>query len=381
MKKSSSKIKILHVTDSRTLAGTERALLMVIDYSDVSRFTHEVVCRGRGSFLDALNARTIPVRIISRFSKLDPIAFARFMLLLLLSRPDIVHIHGGRLEAFAAALCGIPVVERKNVCRNDYYRPLINTVWADRLLNKLVKMSIVPASAVRRHYIKRGYDPGKLRVIYNGVERAPERSPDENAETRRQLGVGNQAFLLAFAGRLAPEKGVPVLLAALGSLPVYVECVIMGDGLYLKEYKRLALETGIDGRVVFTGYRTDVRKVFAAADAVVVPSLSEPLANVVLEAFAEGKPVIGSCVDGMPEAIEDGVTGLLVPPGAIRALVSAIEKLAEDRLLVERMGAAARKRAQTSLSPSLMTSQTEQLYMEVLVQHASQYVDAYARSR
>jgi len=381
MKQHTSSIRILHVTDSRTFAGTERALLMLIDHSDASRFSHEVVCRGRGSFLDALKARSIPVRIISRFSKLDPIAFARFLLLLLISRPDVVHLHCGRLEALAAALCGIPVVERKNVCRNDYYRPLINTVWADRLLNKFVKMSIVPANAVRRHYIERGYEPDKLRVIYNGVEPAPERSPNELAETRKQLGVDDHAFLLAFAGRLTPEKGLPVLLAGLGSLPLYVECVIMGDGPHFEEYKRLALETGLDGRVIFTGYSNDVRRTFAASDAVVVPSLSEPLANVVLEAFAEGKPVIGSCVEGMPEAIEDGLTGLLVPPGAIRALARAIEKLAEDRLLTERMGAAARKKAGNTLSPSLMASQTEQLYMEVLVQHASRYADAYARPR
>ena len=361
-----AKIKVLHVTEARRVAGTERTLLMLLDHHDSAGFAHTVVVRGSGSFADELAKRKTAVATIPRWGKTDPFALARFAALVLREKPDIVHIYGGRLEAIVARALGVPVVERKNVFRGKYYRPALNSRRADALLDRFVNLSIAPAAAVKSHYVGRGYDADAICVVYNGVEPAAERTPEQRMQKRMELGLSPDAFVVAFAGRLRPEKGVDTLLSALTSLPGSVCCVIMGDGLFKKNYEELAHDLGLNGRVVFTGYRSDVPDVFACSDAVAVPSISDALANVMLEALAEGKPVIGTAVEGQPEAIEHGVTGLLIPPNDAAALSGAISALAANPELASRMGEAGKRRALSNLTPERMTRETENIYRSLL---------------
>lgn len=358
--------RVLHVTEARRVAGTERSLLMFLDHCDRSMFEHAVVTRGSGSLADELARRDVTTVSIPRLGRADPIALVRLAALLLKFRPNLVHIYGGRLEAVIAASLGIQVVERKNVCRNRYYRPMLNFRLVDRFLNRFVSASISPSQAVRSHYIKRNYDPATIRVIYNGAEEAPPRNRGQLARKRREIGAPAGAFLVSFAGRLMPEKGVDVLLPALARLPENVFGVIMGDGPHRASYEKQATKLGLSGRTTFTGFRSDVREVFACSDAVAVPSYSEPLANVALEAMAEGKPVVATNVEGMPEAVEHGITGFLVPPGDPAALAERLAALAADANAARQMGAEGRKRVLCKHSPQAMARQTESLYHELL---------------
>jgi len=361
-----ARIRVLHVTEARRVAGTERSLLTLLDHSDSSEFEHAVVCRGSGGLADELARRNVKTFTIRRIGRIDPLALVRFAALVIGFRPHLVHIHFGRVEAAIAHLLGIPVVERKNVCRNDYYRPLLNFRTIDRLLNRFVDVSITPAAAVRSHYVRRGYNPAAMRVVYNGVEPAPPRSRQDLARKRRELGMPPDAFLVAFAGRLMPEKGVDVLLSALARLPRSIRCVIMGDGPYRGSYQRQAERLGLGGRVVFAGFRSDVREVLACSDAVAVPSYSEPLANACLEAMAEGKPVVATAVEGMPEAVEHEVTGLLVPPGRPEALARGLAALAADPKAASQMGEAGRNATLRKYSPERMARETESIYRDQL---------------
>jgi len=359
-------ITVLHVTEACRIAGTERSLLMLLDHSDRSEFEHVVVCRGRRGLAEEVARRDVRTVIIPRLGRLDPIAVVRFAKLLARVRPDIVHIHGGRLEAIAAHVMGIPVVERKNVARNEYYRPLLGFRWADLLLNRFVDASIVPAAALESYYSTRGYRRAAIRVIYNGVEAAPPRKPDQLAAKRAELGLHADDFVVAFAGRLQPVKGIDVLLRAVASLQVNVRCVIAGDGPQREEYETLADDLGLDGRAVFTGYRKDVREIFACADAVAVPSAADALANTTLEAMAEGKPVVSTTAAGQDEAVEHGVTGLMVPPDDATAFAAALGRLAADPAEARSMGAAGKRKAEALLSPERMARQTESIYRDLL---------------
>ena len=358
--------RVLHVTEARRVAGTERSLLMLLDHCDRSMFEHAVVTRGSGSLADELARRGVMTVSIPRLGRADPIAFARLVALLVKFRPDLVHIYGGRLEAVIAASLGIPVVERKNVCRSSYYRPMLNLRLVDRFLHRFVTASISPSQAVRSHYSKRNYDPGTIRVIYNGVEEAPQRHRDQLAGKRREIGAPGNAFLVSFAGRLLPEKGVDVLLPALAQLPENVFGVIMGDGPRRATHDKQATILGLGRRVTFTGFRSDVREIFACSDAVAIPSYTESLANVALEAMAEGKPVVATDVEGMPEAVEHGITGFLVPPGDPAALAQGLAALAADAEAARQMGAEGRKRSLCRHSPRAMARQTECFYHELL---------------
>jgi len=149
--------------------------------------------------------------------------------------------------------------------------------------------------------------------------------------------------VLAFAGRLGPQKAVGVLLDAL--VHAGVSLVIAGDGPERSALERRALELGLDTRVRFFGSvpRETVLRLFRAADASVLPSAWENFPHTVVEALAVGCPVIATAVGGVPEVVRDGENGLLVPPGDAAALAIALERFFGDVPLRERLrGAAAR---------------------------------------
>jgi glycosyltransferase involved in cell wall biosynthesis len=135
---------------------------------------------------------------------------------------------------------------------------------------------------------------------------------------------------------------------------------------YLDELKKRAVEQGVADRVLFTGLRSDVPALLAAADVSVMPSLSEALSNVLLESMAAGAPTVATRVGGTPEALTDGETGLLVPPGQVQPLAAAISRLLDDKALAAHLGRAARQFVRQHLSVQRMVSATEQLYSELL---------------
>ena len=138
------------------------------------------------------------------------------------------------------------------------------------------------------------------------------------------------------------------------------------DRGYRSVLTRLADRLGIGDRVVFAGLRTDVPEVLASVTVAVMPSLNEALSNVLLESMAAGAPVVATRVGGTPEAIEDGVNGLLVPPGDAMALADSISHVLMNPVLATRLGRAARQTIDERFSMERMVSATEQLYESLL---------------
>src|SRR6185503_5152907 len=138
------------------------------------------------------------------------------------------------------------------------------------------------------------------------------------------------------------------------------------DPAYLVELQRLAADLGVFDRVSFTGRRSDIPEVLAAADVSVMPSLNEALSNVLLESMAAGAPVVATRVGGTPEALDDGEAGLLVPPGDAGAITAAVSRLLDDRELACRLGRTARSAIGERFSVDRMVRSTEDLYTELL---------------
>jgi len=206
-------------------------------------------------------------------------------------------------------------------------------------------------------------------VIRNGVdvERFAPRPPDE--ALRSSLGLPSRAPLVVAVSRLNPMKGIDDLLKAAALLEGRFDearFVIVGDGASRRDLEEQARLLGLAGRVLFTGTRLDVAAILSQAAISVAPSLSEGLSNVVLESMAAGVPVVATRVGGTPELLEDGVTGLLVPPCDAPALAVAIGRLLEDEPLARRLGEAARARAVDRFSMQHMVRQTEELYRALL---------------
>lgn len=187
-----------------------------------------------------------------------------------------------------------------------------------------------------------GVDENRVHLIPPGVNPSLFEGPFEDPFA----GVGKPRVL--FVGRLAPQKGVGTLVAAAGLLEdPSAQVLLVGDGPERKALEREPKRIGVGDRVHFVGFLAHERlpAVLAHADLLVLPSIYEELGPVLLEAMQAGLPIVASKTGGIPDVIEDGVNGLLVPPGNPGALARAIDRLLADRDLARRLSEEARQRA------------------------------------
>jgi glycosyltransferase involved in cell wall biosynthesis len=184
--------------------------------------------------------------------------------------------------------------------------------------------------------------------------------------------------VVVVVSRLARMKGLEQLIEAAAILKsrgtdarfLIVGETSPGERPYLDELKRCAITHRVDDRVVFTGLRGDVPALLSAADVSVMPSLNEALSNVLLESMAAGVPTVATRVGGTPEALVDGRTGLLVPPGDAASLAAAIARLLANHALAYGLGRSARQWIRERFSMERMVNATEELYQELLARKA-----------
>jgi glycosyltransferase involved in cell wall biosynthesis len=174
---------------------------------------------------------------------------------------------------------------------------------------------------------------------------------------------------LGVLARLIPLKNVESLIrttAYLADMGIEVQTEIAGSGPSDSSLRDLVASLGVAERVRFLGWRTDVGRLLAAWDLLVIPSLDEGFPLSALEAMAAARPVVATRVGGLSELVVDGVTGRLVPPGDTDALVRCIAELAIDRQRLALMGIEGWKRVHESFSASRMARQTVELYDQIL---------------
>ena len=215
---------------------------------------------------------------------------------------------------------------------------------------------------------EKGVSRSKIRVIYNGV--SDEFAPRDKNESRRKLQLPSQRFIVLFLGLLAPVKGVDVLLKAIGRVDDDdLFCVLVGDGPLRAELEQQVRSSRDQGRVHFAGQcpRDEVADWLSAADLLVLPSFSEGRPNVILEAMACARPVVASRVGGVPELVNDGITGRLVTAGNSTDLSEAIRDLMDDPKLLLTMGKAARDRVEASgWTWEAAAEATDRIYAELV---------------
>lgn len=208
--------------------------------------------------------------------------------------------------------------------------------------------------------------PDAISVVHNGIVPPPPGNP---APVRHELGLAKGEVLIVSVGNLYPVKGHAVLLEALARLAQRTDLppwrmALAGRGRETDRLKQFAAEHGLGGRVHFLGHRADVPDILAAADAWVMPSLSEGLPLALLEAMFAGKAIVASAVGGIPEVIVSERDGLLVPPRDPAALAAALGRVIESPDLRAALGSAARERAGSGFSVAHMTDDYERLYGE-----------------
>lgn len=254
---------------------------------------------------------------------------------------EVVHA----AEAIAASIAGLACLKLPGTKCIYHYHHIIPTSKRQKFLSavasRLADLVMPVSNATQRACIE--YDkvaPPMSMVAYNGTEPLREVSPDEVDAIKRELNIPDRALVISLVARLRHEKGHKTLFEAAGiaaaseSRPIHL--VVTGDGPERAELQE-TVKAYSNIKVHFTGNRDDIAPWFYVGDIIAVPSYSEPFGLVAIEAMSCGKPLIASDVQGLAEIVENGINGILVPPGDPARLAEAILRVSNDPELAKNL--------------------------------------------
>lgn len=358
-------MRIVHLVIGSGVAGGQVVAAQVGRAARARGDEVTFVCPGPGPFAELVESEGFSVAFADLNRTLqvrDAVRLRR-----LLRRADLLHTHTLAAANVLSRLASpAPVVSHLHI--ENPFRPA--TRWLLSRLDNTTARSCARLIAVsddtRRAYERQGYPGGRIEVVYNGVEldgKAP------GGTLRTDLGIPDSTPLIGEVARLCDVKGQSELINAMPHLPgarlVLIGADLEQGGAFQERLEHEADLLGVRDRVVFAGYREGAAHELGDLDVLALPSWTEGLPLVVLEAMAQGRPVVASAVGGTPELVVNGETGLLVPPRDSHALAGAIHRLLEDPELRRRMGETARQRVAESFSADTMTRRMLEIYDEV----------------
>jgi len=331
-----ARIRVLYVLNDLTVGGAQRALLAQAAGLDRARFDVHVASLelvAGGPLAPEFRAAGVTVHTLARPGEAFGLAPFRLHALVRRLRPDVVHTHlaaAGIAGRIAAHACGVRQVLSTLHNVSDWEERRRHPLRVlDRATLRLATRICAVSDAVRAAAAR--VSPrlaARTVTLYNGVDLerfAAARAGRDRA--RAHLGLAPADFVVATVARLEPCKGIDTLLRA-AARAVHEEpslqLLVVGDGSDRDRLEQLAESLGIAAWVTFTGTRDDVPELLVAADLFAMPSHTEGLGVAAIEALAAGLPVLASNVGGLPEIVEDGRCGRLLPVGDVAAWATAI---------------------------------------------------------
>ena len=324
----SAKIKIAYVLPSLDMGGAERFIVDLILNLDREIFApHLFLFKRGGGWAAELTAENIPVTILKKRAKFDPVNFYALYSALRRFQPTIVHTElGGDLYGrLIGEILRSPIIltTEQNVNPDESF---LNNLFK-RVLSRSADKIVAISGAVKDDLIKRyNIDPAQIKLIFNGLEIDKFLNPAKDRTILRD----NSEIIFGTLGRLAPQKGQSVLIEAWSKISrPGLRCLIGGEGKLAMALDKQIKAAALTDRVKLIGPVADTSAYFNSLDVFVLPSIWEGLGNVLLEAGLSGLPIIASDVDGIKEIIDE-TTGWLVPAGNASALAEKIDWLAAN---------------------------------------------------
>lgn len=370
------RICVLHLMDTLNIGGTENQLVQLA--VQMQRAGHHVTVgclRAEGELLQILQRAGIPVVEFRKKKTLLSFNGARQLLrlaaFLRAGRFEVVHAHdlwANLLGIPAGRLARIPVVisSRRYLADLEWYTP-----WRKRVVRLIYRLStrvVVNSTAVRDKLVAGDHvATEKTRVVYNAVD--VERFAQARRNRKRFLpNIAECSKVIAvLANMYSRVKGHACLISA-----ARIVCakepetffLLIGDGPERSRLETEVRNAALDKNVVFVGRRTDVPELLASCDLSVLPSESEGFPNALLESMSSGLPVVATAAGGSSEIVENGVNGLLVPPGDPEALAAAILRLMHDPRFGMNLALAGQEDMRMRFSFDRLLADLEQLYRE-----------------
>lgn len=368
---------IVHFIGTNFVGGPEKQILShlcdisgsgyrlkILSFAETGGYEMERASRALGVPCELLTARkTAVLAVLRRLREIQRI-----------EQPAIICAHGYKAMFYALLLKVLEGVKVIGFSRGWTAENLTVKAygWVDKILiryaDRVVAVSHSQADKLRKLRVPES----KIRVIHNAVTDFQRITRDKvKRDLRAELGLAETAFVILTVGRLSPEKGQADLVRAaekvLAKQPKGdIHFVIAGNGPLEKDLAELVRALNLEHRVHLVGFRSDVGTLYAAADLFVLPSYSEGLPNVLLEAMTASVPVVSTNVGGVPELVADGRSGLLTEPGNPGALAEAMIALIADPVLRARLVAGGLESVRGKFSRGQQSRLLVQLYGEVV---------------
>jgi L-malate glycosyltransferase len=235
----------------------------------------------------------------------------------------------------------------------------------DRLANRRVVDRLLAVSLALQESLVSRFGIEKVTCVHNAVDVDEIGSTRDPASLRNELGLGHRDVIIGTMGRLAPVKGLEIFLRAariIKDRDRIAKFLVAGDGPLHDQLVGITRRLDLEHEVLFLGHRCDNHDILGIMDLFVLPSLSEGIPLVLLEALALARPVVATAVGGIPEIVEHGVSGLLVEAGDANALAGACLRVIDDPVFGRQMGSAGRRRVETAFSAAVMAADVAKVY-------------------
>jgi glycosyltransferase involved in cell wall biosynthesis len=378
---------VLRIITRLNIGGPALHATLLTERLDPSRYDSLLVAGtedpGEGNFL-ALHDRSFePLVIVPALGRgihgpQDVVALAWLVRLMRRIRPHVVHTHtakAGTLGRLAARMVGVPIVVHTyhgHVLRG-YFPPAKTRVFVaiERWLARRTDRLLAVSETVRTELLDMGIGrPERFTIMPVGLDLDRFlRSEGARGALRAELGLSDATPLVGIVGRLVHIKAHEVFLEAAARVArVLPDCgfLIVGDGERRAELRDQAAALGLGLQVRFLGWRRDLDRIYADLDLVALTSHNEGSPLSLIEAMAAGRAVVATRVGGVPNLVEDGVSGVLVPPGDPAALSGAMTALLSDAGRREALGQAGRKRVATVFGADRLLRDMDRLYEKLL---------------
>ena len=367
--------RVMLFTDSFMRGGTERQFVRLVRGINQNQYDIVIACLQRCgpllSEVESLGVSIVEFPIDSLYNSKAAKLFVQLVRFLYREQIQIVHTFDFYTSVFAvpaARIAGVPVVLASR-------RELLNlrSPWQQRAIRIACRLAtgVVVNSRAAGHDMV-GLESGRRRridVLPNCIDLDEFESKLSPGEIRRELGLSARSIVIGALGKLRPEKDLETFLLAarsiLDAIPL-AEFLVIGDGPAANKLKWLADDLHLSKSVHFLGERSDVPDLVAALDILVLSSYTESFPNAILEAMAMGKPVVATNVGGIPELVEEGQTGFLVPPRDPKAVADRVLSLCRDSARRLQMGRAARARVESTFTVHAVTARLEGIYARSL---------------
>jgi glycosyltransferase involved in cell wall biosynthesis len=372
-----NRIRVLQITHDLAIGGLQKVVVNICKAINRAEFDPSVLClRALGPFARDIEALGIRVELLpQKADGTDYFSFLKVAAVLRRERPDVIHTHNTQpfLDGtLASVLAGVGAIVHTDHGRQ--FPDKRRYMWAERLASRrayrVVGVSDTTSSLLA---LWERIRPPKLTTVPNGVECGARLTPAGLSEKARQLGVDGTHPLLGVVARLSREKGVEFSIRAMPAVArrwPQAMLLVVGEGPLEAELRALVADLGLGAHVRFLGARADVAEILGMLDAFVLPSLSEGLPMVILEALAAGCPIVATGVGGVPSLLRHGTTGLVVAPADSDQLAEAMCTLAGDRRRRASFAKAGREFVGTGYSVDAMVRHYEQLYREASEERA-----------